>query len=86
MKTEEQYLLDCLHLVFKGWTIETTIENKDRDYILTLISPEGKDKGWTIQAFGETRLEAHRALLIDGIEFLVKGYNKDKEKLQSTIP
>lgn len=84
MKTEEQYLLDCLHLVFKGWTIETTVDNDG--YILTLISPEGKDKGWTIQAFGETSLEAHRALLIDGIEFLVKGYNKDKEKLQSTIP
>lgn len=80
MKTEEQYLLDCLHLVFKGWTIETTRE--DGNYILILISSEGRERGWAIEAFGETSLEAHQHLLIDGIEFLVKGYNKDKEKLQ----
>lgn len=81
MKTEEQYLLDCLHLVFNGWTIETTIE-ENGDYILTLISSEGRDKGWTIEAYGETSLVAHQHLLIDGIEYLVKWDNKDKEKLQ----
>ena len=89
MKTEEQYLFDCLKLVFKSWVIESTIE--EENYTLTLISPEGRDNGYIFQVFepikgrgSEIVLAAHRRLLIEGIEFLVKSYNKDKERKNTT--